>query len=67
LYLAWGHLIRILSKISASLIKVKKSDVPSNNTSSRRMGPNFVIKWLTLYFVGEIPGSNLGPEIGYPG
>jgi hypothetical protein len=30
-------------------------------------GPNFAVEWLTfLLRIREVPGSNLGPETGYP-
>jgi hypothetical protein len=29
--------------------------------------PNVVVEWLTfLLRIREVPGSNLGPELGYP-
>jgi hypothetical protein len=29
--------------------------------------PNVMVEWLTLLFrIREVPGSNLGPETGYP-
>jgi hypothetical protein len=30
------------------------------------MWPNVVVEWLTLLHIRKIPGSNLGPETGYP-
>jgi hypothetical protein len=35
--------------------------------SSNSGGLNIVVEWLVLLLcIWEVPGSNLGPEIGYP-
>jgi hypothetical protein len=46
---------------------------PSNNllminfTTLDLIGPNVVVEWLVLLLcIREVPGSNLGPETGYP-
>jgi hypothetical protein len=39
----------------------------TKTSSSFTVGPNAVVEWLTLGVrVWEVPGSNLGPETGYP-
>jgi hypothetical protein len=38
-----------------------------SNTESLSNLPNVVFMWLTLLIhIWEVPGSNLGPETGYP-
>jgi hypothetical protein len=66
--LAFNQLLRQAARGVKIMLVVFNTNVPINwNHRSDKNVTNIVVQWLTpLVSIWEIPGSNLGPETGYP-
>jgi hypothetical protein len=49
--------VLITQPIILALLRIQNTTSPDRKV---------VVEWLTLLHIREVPGSNLGPETGYP-